>query len=131
MNVEPTKTVHGAKCVEMVDVISLRSALALAFMTQFVAWMVEPILTLVRLDVLTPQSELKVSVSHLVSQSYVRSLVNMGSLEMTMAVRCVDAKRRLYVETLKSVDNLKSQIVRLSVDEALVSLNASSMNALI
>ena len=54
MNVEPMRTVHGAKSVGIVDVMSLRDVLALVFMILSVVWMVEPILTLVRLDVLTP-----------------------------------------------------------------------------
>ena len=83
----------------------------------------------VRLDVQIRQSDRLASVSQPASLFYARWLVNTDSPEMTMAVRSVDAKKRLYVEVLNNVDNLKNRTVRPSVEEAPVSLNALSMNA--
>jgi hypothetical protein len=129
MNVELMKTVHGVKNVEMVVAIFPKNVPVLVFMTPYVVWMVEPTLMTVRLDVQIRQSDRLASVSQPASLFYARWLVNTDSPEMTMAVRSVDAKKRLYVEVLNNVDNLKNRAVRPSVAEVTASLNALSMNA--
>ena len=126
MNADPMRSAHGEKSVLTAVVRSPKSASVLGSMTPCVEWMVERIPTRVRRDVRAPQSARQASVNQPVSLSCVRSLVSMGSLEMTTVARSVDAKKHLDAETPSSAYSPKTSAAKPSADEGPVSLSAST-----